>query len=258
MATSDPKMRSIIGKLNANYLTERVDDFTFNVTYVGNRSILDLCKLASKSGSKFSASELKAAYDDLMKEAKNELYNACTVEFGFTNNSLGVDGPFIGPDAKFDPAQNNVNIRSVSRAEFKEDLKNITVIVSKVDEGLPVIVKVTDSTTGSTNSKITSEGGLVGEGNRIKIAGEEGKTVGFFFINASNETKTAVPATSLLRNDPSFFSFIIPKLADGTYFLEVATQYGGNSKQTLKEVRTNRFPYPLTVGEGEDDRPVIE
>ncbi|WP_455641457.1 DUF4469 domain-containing protein, partial [Parabacteroides sp.] len=61
------------------------------------------------------------------------------------------------------------------------------------------------------------------------------------------------------RNDPSYFSFIIPQLPDGTYYLEVATQAGTNSKTLVKEVRRNRFPYILTVGSGDDDdRPVIE
>ena len=33
MALNEPKMRSITGKLVANKLTERDDDFSFNVTY---------------------------------------------------------------------------------------------------------------------------------------------------------------------------------------------------------------------------------
>ena len=105
MALNEPKMRSITGKLVANKLTERDDDFSFNVTYQANRSVKDLCKLAA-TNSKFTASELESAYNDLMAQAKIELYNASTVEFGFANNSLGVDGPFIGPDAKFDPSAN--------------------------------------------------------------------------------------------------------------------------------------------------------
>ena len=101
---------------------------------------------------------------------------------------------------------------------------------------------------------------LNGEGNRVKIVGTEGNTVGFFFVNATDPTKeTAVAMTSVSRNDPSFFTFIIPQLADGKYYLEIATRYGGNSKTLLKEVRRNRLPYKLTVGNGdEDDRPVIE
>lgn len=47
MATNDPKKHSITGNLVANMLTEREDDYTFNVTYTANRTIKDLCKLAA-------------------------------------------------------------------------------------------------------------------------------------------------------------------------------------------------------------------
>ena len=238
MALNEPKMRSITGKLVANKLTERDDDFSFNVTYQANRSVKDLCKLAA-TNSKFTASELESAYNDLMAQAKIELYNASTVEFGFANNSLGVDGPFIGPDAKFDPSVNNVTLRCSPRIEFKEDLKNI------------------DVATGSENLRITPGGGLNGEGNRVKITGSEGQTVGFFFVSDTDKTEIPVPVSALLRNDPSFFSFIIPQLNKGAYYLEVATQASTNSKKLLKEPRRNRFPYPLYVGNipGEEERP---
>ena len=163
MALNEPKMRSITGKLVANKLTERDDDFSFNVTYQANRSVKDLCKLAA-TNSKFTASELESAYNDLMAQAKIELYNASTVEFGFANNSLG-DGPFIGPDAKFDPSVNNVTLRCSPRIEFKEDLKNISVIVAGTEEGLPTITKVVDVATGSENLRRTPAV-VIGEGNR--------------------------------------------------------------------------------------------
>lgn len=261
MATNDPKKHSITGNLVANMLTEREDDYTFNATYTANRSLKDLCKLAAKGKSKFTASELESAYNDLEEIAKTELFNAATVEFGFTNNSLGVDGSFIGPGAKFDPTRNSVTMRCIPRSIFKDDLASIDVIVGQVSEGLPTITKVTDVVTGQVNGKITPGSGLNGEGKRLRIVGEEGKSVGYFFIKTNDQTETAVPMTALLRNDPSYFSFIIPQLADGTYYLEVATQAGTNSKTMVKEVRRNRFPYLLTVGNGggdDDDRPVIE
>ena len=256
MATTEPKMRSIAGKLVVNKLTEREDDFTFNVTYLANRTIKDLCHLAATSGSKFSASELESAYNDLMAQATNELYSASTVEFGFVHNSLGVDGPFIGPKAQFDPTINSITIRCSPLIEFKKDLKNISVIVSAIEEALPTISKVVDTATGSVNNRITPNGGMSGEGSRVKVIGEEGKTTGFFFINSETEEETAVPSTMLIRNEPSRFSFIIPNLKDGNYYLEIATQYGGNSKQLLKDVRRTRFPYLLHTGEESDgDKP---
>ena len=262
MASNEPKKRSIVATLVANMLTEREDDFTANVTYVANRSIEDLCNIAANGKSKFTASELLAAHNDLKAVAKEELYSGSTVEFGLTNNSLGIDGPFIGPKAKFDTAKNNVTLRSTPNKEVKTDMKGINVIVGEVVEGLPTITKLTDVFSGSVNAKITPGNTLNGEGKRVKIVGAEGNTVGFFFINSETEAETAVSMTAVSRNDPSYFSFIIPALADGKYYLEIASQYGGNTKQLLKDIRRNRFPYLLTVGDagntGEDDRPVIE
>ena len=100
MATNEPKKRSITGNLVANMLTECEDDFTLNITYVARRFIDNLCQLAAKGKSKFTASELRTTYNDLMDVAKDKLYSASTVEFGFVTNSLGVDGAFIGPKAK--------------------------------------------------------------------------------------------------------------------------------------------------------------
>lgn len=248
----EPKKRSITGKLVANVLTEREDDFTCNVTYVANRSIKDLCRIRAAKGSKYSAAEYESMYNDLEETAKEEMYSGSTVEFGFTNNSLGVDGPFIGPGAAFDPAKNNVSIRSTTRSVFREELKSINVIISGVEENLPTITTLTDVVTGKVNSQLTPLGNLNGEGKRVKVVGTEGSTVGFFFINAETEAETAVPKTSISRNDPSFFSFTIPQLAKGDYYLEIATQYGGNSKTLLKEARRNRFPYKLKVGDDEE------
>lgn len=134
-------------------------------------------------------------------------------------------------------------------------MKGINVIVGEVVEGLPTVTKLTDVFSGSINAKITPGNTLNGEGKRVKIVGTEGNTVGFFFINSETEAETAVPMTAVSRNDPSYFSFIIPALADGKYYLEIASQYGGNTKQLLKDVRRNRFRL-LTVGDaGGEDRP---
>ena len=125
---NEPKKRSITSKLVANVLTEREDDFTCNVTYVANRSIKDLCRIRAAKGSKYTAAEYESMCNDLEETAKEEMYSGSTVEFGFMNNSLGVDGPFIGPGATFDPAK---------------------------EENLPTITAVTDVVTAKVNSQLT-------------------------------------------------------------------------------------------------------
>lgn len=258
MATNEPKKRSITGRLVENKLTNRPDDYTFNVTYVQSRSVDDLCRMtAARLGTKYSATEIESIYDALKDVAKEEICSGSVVEFGFTTNSIGVDGVFVGPNAQFDPERNKLALRTVPTAEARAMLTDISVIVSHVEEGLPTIITITDVTTGEVNTRLTPGGGLNGTGKRTKIMGEEGKTVGFFFVNAESEEETPVPSTALMRNDPSRFSFIIPDLPDGTYYLEVATQCSSNSRTLLKEPRRNRFPYPLTVGDttGESGTP---
>lgn len=246
MANPDPKMRSITGNLTPNALTERTDDFTFNVTYQARRSVQDICKLAAENGSKFSASELESAYNDLLKQAETELFNASTVEFGFSYNQLGVSGSFIGPKAQFDPAKNSVDLRCTPSSAYKEVLKNISVIVSGTNEGLPTITRVFDKISGTENDMITPGGGLNGEGVRVCIAGDEEHEVGFYFIETEQQQEYAVPAYDLLVNTPTTFSLIVPQLPAGkSFYLEIVTQWSGNTKKLLKEPRRNRFPYIL-------------
>ena len=248
MAKDEPKRRSIIGTLVDNKLTEREDDSTINITYVGRRSIDGLCSLAAKAGSKFSASELLTAYKDIEKQAKEEVYSGATVEFGFANNSLGVEGAVIGPGAGFNPAVNRLVMRCIPLAGLRPELDMIDVIINGTNEGMPTVTTLYDVFTKTTNAKLTPGNTLNGKGNRVKIAGSEGKEVGFFFVDE----------TAISRNEPSSFAFIIPALPNGNYYLEIATQYGGQSTKILKEVRRSRFPYLLQVGSGGSDRPEIE
>ena len=251
---NDPKLRSITGRLVPNKLTAREDDYTFNTQYVGTRSIDDICKLAqTKMGDKYSASEMRAVYDAIYAAAKTELFGGATVEFGFANNSVGVEGSFVGPLAQFDPAKHNVVLRTSPTAAIRKELSEVTVIVSHIEEGLPTVTTITDVASGTVNQLLTPGGGLNGKGVRVKIAGDDENAVGIFFVNAETNAETHIPMKALMRNEPKAFAFVIPQLAPGTYYLEIATQFGGNSVKLLKEVRRNRFPYPLTVaGEPED------
>ena len=262
MPDNEPKKLSITGTLTENKLTEQPDDYTFNVTYIGKRSIMDLCQLGESDGkSKFTADELYTAYNTLFTLAKREAFLGATVEFGFCTNMIRVNGPFVGPKPEFDPEVNSISMQHTTLESVRKEMEGITVIVGDVKNTQPTISRVIDVYTQSVNDKLTPGNILNGEGDRVKVAGSEGKTVGFFFINTETEEETAVPTTSISRNEPSSFSFLIPQLEDGTYYLEVATQWGGNSKQLLKEPRRTRFTYTLTVGDGggnEDDGPTVQ
>jgi hypothetical protein len=57
-----------------------------------------------------------------------------------------------------------------------------------------------------------------------------------------------VDASDIVNNNPSELMIVIPMLAAGTYKVEVKTQFGGNSKQLLKEPRTALLDRVLSVG----------
>jgi hypothetical protein len=45
-----------------------------------------------------------------------------------------------------------------------------------------------------------------------------------------------VDSSDITTNNPSDIIIITPALPEGTYKLEITTQYGGNSKQPLKRL----------------------
>ena len=246
MAEQEPQKRGVSGRLTPYAITkDRDDDFVFNVVYTANRSIKDICQLSASN--KYRAAELESIYRQLLNTAKEELYAGATVEFGFANNSLGVTGLFIGQKPQFDPTRNTIELRCTPRVEFQREVQQIPVIVTGTEEGGPTITKVTDVATGNVNSTLTAGGGLNGEGIRTKVAGPD-ESNGFRFVNADTQAATEVPAASVLRNDPSYFSLIVPALADGKYYLEVTTQFMGRNDAFTNSPRTNRLPYVLTVG----------
>ena len=128
---NEPKKRSITGKLVANVLTEREDDFTYNVTYVANRSIKDLCRIRAAKGSKYTAAEYESMCNDLEETAKEEMYSGSTVELGFMNNSLGVEENLPTITAVTDVVTAKVN--SQLTPLVKPSLKRYAVIASLIN-----------------------------------------------------------------------------------------------------------------------------
>ena len=241
---NEPKYQGLPGMLTSNELTERKDDYTFNVTYTSSRSIDDICGLAAND--KYPASELRAVYELLLAMAKREMYNGATVEFGFAINSLGVNGPFIGPKAQFDPKKNTITLRTSPRtAIYRDELQAIPVIVKGVEEGLPTIITVYDVNTQTTNDRITPGGMVNVKTSRGKISPTEGS--GLFFISAGGEVSGSITAANLGTNTKSQLSFVVPALEPGIYTLKLVTDYSGNDAKPLKNLRENTFPYELTV-----------
>ncbi len=71
--------------------------------------------------------------------------------------------------------------------------------------------------------------------------------LGLKLINQADQVETSIPATSILVNEPSKVTFIVPaNLQSGDYKLSLTTQFS-HSVKSLKEPRTCVFDYVLNV-----------
>ena len=125
-------------------------------------------------------------------------------------------------------------------------MKASTVDVRGMAASGAIINTVTDVTTGEVNSRLTPGGGVILTGTKIKIDGDELK-VGITLTNQATFEVIAIPATSLLLNEPKKIIFLAPNtLVNGDYKLNITTQYS-TSGILLKEPHIYTFDYLLNI-----------
>lgn len=237
---------SVIVELYDLPITQRKDDRYGRVVTTRSLTEDDLIAIAVSRRTDLSATSLKAAMDILQGIAVEQIANGASVSFGLGYFNLGVNGVFIGDDARWDSAIHSLSVRVVSTAKLRNAVKDSKVYVRGMAASGAVINTVTDVTTGEVNSRLTPGGGVKLTGTKIKIDGDDLK-VGITLINQATSEVIAVPATSLLLNDPSKITFIVPAtLVNGDYQLNITTQYSSPS-HILKEPRTVSFDYILNV-----------
>lgn len=161
-------------------------------------------------------------------------------------DGLVISGTFIGSAAQFDPELHKLSVSHTLIAEVREALKRVQITILGVAQSDPLISKVYNVATGEVNQTVTPGGGLNLEGFRLRIEGDA-EGVGIRFRAFQGGEVVAVPMTSILINNPSAISLIVPaSLAPGDYQLELTTQYSP-SNGMLKQPRTTVFQLVLNV-----------
>jgi hypothetical protein len=225
-------------------LTARKDDRSGRAVSTGSLKIDDLIAIAVTRRSDINAVTMKAVYEILREIALEEVCNAKHVEFGLTYNSLGIEGVFIGDHPVWDKEKNRLVFTSTAAADVRQALKNIEVeILGMASSGI-FINSLTDAVSGEVNTHLTPGGGVKLAGSKIKIAGDA-EGVGIHLTEINTEAVTDIPAASILDNEPSKITFIVPaNLPAGDYKLSITTQFS-HSAVLLKEPRTYVFDYVL-------------
>jgi hypothetical protein len=237
------KLFKVFVELYDLLLTAQKDDRSGRVVSTGSLKIDDLIQIAVSRRSDINAVTMKASYEILKEVALEEVCNAKLVEFGLSHYKLVADGVFTGDHAPWDSSKNSLVLNATATAEAREAVKSISVEVRGMASSGIFINTLTDVVSGESNSRITRGGGVNITGSKIKIAGDA-PGVGLFLTETATGAETAIPATSILVNDPSKITFIVPAdLPAGDYRLSIVTQFASHT--LLKEPRTYVYDYIL-------------
>jgi hypothetical protein len=159
------------------------------------------------------------------------------------HNRLGVNGVFIGDHPVWDSSKHSLQLIATATVDVREAIKNIIAEVRGMAQSGLFINTLTDVVSGEVNARLTPGGGVNLTGVKIKIAGDA-PGVGLHLTEINTGTVTDIPVTSVLINDPSNLTFIVPaNLPAGDYKLSLITQFSHGI--TLKEPRTYTFDYVL-------------
>lgn len=236
----------VIVELHDLMLTERKDDRFGRVVTSKSLNEDDLIKLVLARRTDLSATTIKASIELVKEVAINELANGASVKFGLGYFNLTVNGVFIGDNASWDSSQHSLTVNATPTAEVREAVKATSVNVRGMAASGLFVNSVTDVTTGTVNSRLTPGGGVNLSGSRIKIDGSD-PGVGIHLINQQTSAVIAIPPTSLLVNEPSKLTFVVPAtLPDGDYKLSITTQFSAQGRD-LNKPRSYVFDYLLNV-----------
>jgi hypothetical protein len=227
-------------------LTDRKDDRFGRVVTTQSYNEDALIQAAVSRRTDLSPTTIRASLDILKEVAIEKLANGASVYFGLGFFSLDVRGVFFGDQAKWDPTQHSLHVKTTASAEVRQAIKATSVNVRGMASSGTVINQVKDVASGEESSRLTPGGGVNLTGSKMRIAGDD-PTVGIHLLNQSTGEDRQLAPTAILVNDPAKITFIVPAdLPVGDYTLSLTTQFS-TAAQLLKEARTYVFPYVLTV-----------
>jgi hypothetical protein len=231
--------------LRRNLLTPGDNDYTASVSTVGKTlRNADIARMIKESGSELKTETLQYVLDTADRIVREQVQRGHSVLTGNCQFAPRIQGTWTGANAKFNPAIHKIGLHIIPSAEMRAAFKEINIDVLGVKEGGAYIGLVTDTTTGLADGTMTSGDDLMIEGDKLKIAPDNGAGLGVFFVNTESE---AIPVTRrLTQNMPKKILARVPDLPAGQYTLRVATRFS-NSSTLLKEPRMIDYDRPLVI-----------
>ena len=237
------------GYLYDNLLTPDPNDFYLRIKPEASLGVKDISLSASKrGGADISPDAMTHAVNLWLKELAYRACDGFAINTGWFTVQPSVKGVFNSPNERFNAAKHSVAFDFKQGSLMRKEIAGVQIdILGVASTGLS-IGQVTDVRTGSVNDLLTPGRNLRITGSRLRIAGENTAN-GVYFVCFETGVRTKVDEADIATNNPSELMIIIPQLPEGTYSLEVTTQFGsgGSGGQLLKEPRTTTFDRILTV-----------
>lgn len=242
---------NISAELYDNPLTEKEGDFTARPTVNTSMHNKELGEEIVKKRTEYRLETIINILDLGDQEKAIAIAQGISVIDGVGQYLVNIRGAFDSATDKFDPKRHSLGVSYNPGKILRKLLADTGVNVTKVATTGPVIGKVYDPMSDTTNDQLTPSQPIKIMGSNLKVLGDPA-IAGVFFIKDADKTSTRSPL--IVTNIPSELTVMVPPLAEGLYSVQVVTSYANGSKQT-KEPRAANFPILLTVGEGGNDRP---
>lgn len=256
LMTAEDEKTMIHVELYENMLTQQSGDYTGRIRSTGTLYNKQIAARIVKERSEYRQETIENILSIADRIKCQALAEGKNINDGVGQYTLGVQGSFVGEDAPFNQNIHSIAVNFVAGKELRTMLKNVKVETAGIATTGPVVNAVFDTMSDTENGTLTAGGPVVISGRNIKIVGDD-PSVGIT-LTADDETRSTLKITTLVHNNPSQITAILPKELDDTkgYYLDVTTQFCQSGKKLIKTPRTYRFP--VKIGNQDDDRPVIE
>ncbi|MDR3268160.1 MAG: DUF4469 domain-containing protein [Tannerella sp.] len=242
-------MKKILHRIRAflykNLLTGDPNDYSIRVASERSLNTREICNSAAdRGGADISAAAMEHAVELWLAEMGYQILDGFSINTGWFTASIHIKGVCKAPDEHYDPEKHTIVVEFHQGMLIRKEIPNITVEFQGPANVGGHIGQVVDLKTGSINDMLTPGRNLRISGEKIKVIGEN-SSVGIYFCNPATSTNVKVDPSDIIINNPSEVIIIIPQLDNGSYLLEIITQY--TPSNLLKNPRSIRFNEPLSV-----------
>lgn len=206
-----------------------------------------IAQLIVDEGSEIKFDTLLSVLNQRDRIVRQALCDGSSVMDGNCQMTPRILGTWLGSTATFDPRKHKRTVDIVPTLTLRKALEEVGVEVLGARQMPASIGLVTDTNTGLTNGAVTKGDDIDLDGKKIKVLGDD-ENVGVFFVNTETGERTKV-SRRLTQNTPGRIIARVPDtLKNGTYRLEVVTQFSNSGGQLLKSPRTIQYDQLLYVG----------